>query len=599
MKSSTGMTVGRKLTLSFGALLGLLGVVVIASIYEIRVINANVAEIVDDRVVKVAMVTDIDQNLNLQARTLRNAILAGKTRPDEAKSSLERLQKSADETAALVDKLKARMNTPAGQAALDELTKARGAYGAVREKTVEKVRAGDYDAATALVFGDLRTAQGAYLKEIEDMLKLLSDQMAAAGDEAKASGQQAITIMLVVAALSTAVAIGLGVTITRGLTGQLGGEPDDVRRIAAAVAEGDLAVSVSVRPGDDGSVMAAMRAMRDRLATVVSQVRQSSDSIATGSAQIATGNADLSQRTEEQASNLQQTAASMEELTSSVKSNADTTTQASRLASSASDAAARGGEVVGEVVSTMQAIADSSKKISDIIGVIDGIAFQTNILALNAAVEAARAGEQGRGFAVVASEVRTLAQRSASAAKEIKSLISDSVEKVETGTRQVDAAGTSMQEIVRQVQSVNQLISEVNAATAEQTSGIGQVGDAVTQLDQVTQQNAALVEESAAAAESLRLQAARLAEVVSVFRLDAGQAAVQRTVAPASPAVQAKAVVQAARSSAKAPPAAKPAAPPTPAPKLAAKAPAAPVRDTVVASAAPGAAKAEGDWETF
>ena len=262
-----------------------------------------------------------------------------------------------------------------------------------------------------------------------------------------------------------------------------------------------------------------------------------SDSIATGSTQIAIGNADLSQRTEEQASNLQQTAASMEQLSGTVQASADTAQQASALARSASQAATKGGEVVGNVVGTMDEIIASSRKISDIIGVIDGIAFQTNILALNAAVEAARAGEQGRGFAVVASEVRNLAGRSAEAAKEIKALIDTSVQKVEVGEQQVKAAGTAMHDIVTQVQRVSQLIHEISSASAEQALGIGQVGDAVAQLDQVTQQNAALVEESAAAADSLRHQAAALSQAVSVFRLTGPQDLVSST--PAMSAWQA------------------------------------------------------------
>jgi methyl-accepting chemotaxis protein len=266
-----------------------------------------------------------------------------------------------------------------------------------------------------------------------------------------------------------------------------------------------------------------MHEMQQSLRRVVSQVRASSDSIATGSSQIATGNADLSQRTEEQASNLQQTAASMEQLTATVQTNADTARQATQLAGSAAAAAGQGGAVVAQVVQTMDGITASSRKIADIIGVIDGIAFQTNILALNAAVEAARAGEQGRGFAVVATEVRTLAQRSAAAAKEIKTLIGDSVEKVEAGSQQVHQAGRVMEDLVAQVGRVNDLIGEMCSATTEQTQGIGQIGHAVSQLDQVTQQNAALVEESAAAAESLNQQAARLVAAVSVFRLEAAR----------------------------------------------------------------------------
>jgi len=324
------------------------------------------------------------------------------------------------------------------------------------------------------------------------------------------------------ALLAVAVAVGMGVWVTRSILGQLGGEPDDAARVVGEIAAGNLAVQVNLRPGDRTSLLAGVGAMRDNLAGIVAKVRASSDSIATGSAEIATGNADLSQRTEVQASNLQQTAASMEQLSGTVKTSADTASQANQLAASASAAAVRGGEVVGTVVKTMQDIAASSKKIADIIGVIDGIAFQTNILALNAAVEAARAGEQGRGFAVVASEVRSLAGRSAEAAKEIKSLIGASVEKVEVGARQVNEAGQSMSAIVAEVHRVSQLISELSAASAEQSTGISQVGEAVTQLDQVTQQNAALVEESAAAADSLKQQAVTLADLVSVFKLAGG-----------------------------------------------------------------------------
>ena len=268
-----------------------------------------------------------------------------------------------------------------------------------------------------------------------------------------------------------------------------------------------------------GQLLAALKKMNESLVHIVGQVRTTSDSIATGSSQIAMGNADLSQRTEEQASNLQQTAASMEQMTASIKQNSDTAREAAQVASDATQAATDGGQVVQEVVRTMSEISEASRKIGDIIGTIDGIAFQTNILALNAAVEAARAGEQGRGFAVVASEVRTLAQRSAEAAKEIKSLIGASVERVEHGNRLVGEAGKSMAGIVTEVQRVNDLISAISAASIEQSTGIGQVGGAVAQLDHVTQQNAALVEESAAAAESLKSQAANLAQTVAVFRI--------------------------------------------------------------------------------
>jgi methyl-accepting chemotaxis protein len=327
--------------------------------------------------------------------------------------------------------------------------------------------------------------------------------------------------------LISALAMALGLAgaaaacwlLVRGINAQLGAEPAEVLAITSAIARNDLTTPIAVRRGAGHSVMAGMASMQQALVQVVGQVRSSSESIATSSAQIASGNQDLSQRTEQQSSNLQQTAAAMEQLTTTVKQNSDTARQANQLATSASAAAVAGGEVVGQVVATMEEIATSSRKIADIIGVIDGIAFQTNILALNAAVEAARAGEQGRGFAVVAAEVRSLAQRSAGAAKEIKNLISASVDKVEVGTQLVDNAGKSMDNIVAQVKRVTDLIAEISAASTEQTQGIGQVGDAVAQLDQTTQQNAALVEQSAAAAESMRQQAATLAQAMAGFKL--------------------------------------------------------------------------------
>jgi methyl-accepting chemotaxis protein len=352
--------------------------------------------------------------------------------------------------------------------------------------------------------------------------------------------------------------------------------------VAETVAAGDLTSTiVSASSDETGQLLLALKRMQESLVGIVGQVRNSSDSIATGSSQIAAGNADLSQRTEEQASNLQQTAASMEELTATVKQNADTARAATQLANSASVAAADGGRVVSQVVDTMEEITQSSRKIVDIIGVIDGIAFQTNILALNAAVEAARAGEQGRGFAVVAAEVRSLAQRSAQAAKEIKMLIGTSVEKVESGSRLVDAAGKSMANIVGQVTRVNDLIGEISAASMEQSTGIGQVGDAVSQLDQVTQQNAALVEESAAAAESLKVQAARLAQIVAVFRLD------DAAHSPAAPATR--------------PAPARPASAPVrrPAPPKRSAFENAPARPAKTENVPAETATAAGEWESF
>ncbi len=329
----------------------------------------------------------------------------------------------------------------------------------------------------------------------------------------------ALNFMTAAAVACLAAALALGFWLVRDILRQLGGEPADVASLANAIADADLSRSIRVKSGDTTSVAAAMARMQAALTRTVGVVRGSSESVAAASAQIAQGNQDLSQRTEEQASALEQTAASMEQLNATVKQNADNAKQANQLALSASTVAVKGGEVVGQVVDTMKGINDSSKKIADIIGVIDGIAFQTNILALNAAVEAARAGEQGRGFAVVASEVRNLAQRSADAAKEIKGLISASVERVAEGTTLVDHAGTTMTEIVNSIQRVTDIMGEISAASIEQSAGVGQVGEAVGQMDQTTQQNAALVEEGAAAAESLRQQAQQLVQAVAVFKL--------------------------------------------------------------------------------
>ena len=325
------------------------------------------------------------------------------------------------------------------------------------------------------------------------------------------------------AALLMGMVLAFAITITRHLVGQLGGDPRTAVAVVQAVAAGDLTTRIDIAPEDAGSLMARLQAMQTGLAQAVTSVRRGAESVATASAEIAQGNQDLSARTEQQASALEQTTASMEELGATVKQNADNARQANQPALGASAVAAKGGEVFGQVVGTMKGINDSSKKIADIISVIDSIAFQTNILALNAAVEAARAGEQGRGFAVVAAEVRGLAQRSADAAKEIKSLITESVARVEQGSQLVDDAGAAMNEMVTAIRRVTDIMGEISSASIEQSAGVEQVAQAINQMDQTTQQNAALVEESAAAAESLRAQANELVRAVAVFRVDAGE----------------------------------------------------------------------------
>jgi methyl-accepting chemotaxis protein len=344
-------------------------------------------------------------------------------------------------------------------------------------------------------------------------------------DDVDAAFKRSVVTSVILLGVIGLVLTAVVLAVVRNIERAVGGEPEAAAEAARRIAAGDLSVDVAIRAGDERSLMFAMKRMRDALAGIVGQVRAGTDTIATASCQIAAGNQDLSSRTEEQASSLEETASSMEELTSTVKQSADNARQANALAQSASQVAGRGGEVVTQVVDTMASINESSKKIVDIIGVIDGIAFQTNILALNAAVEAARAGEQGRGFAVVATEVRNLAQRSAAAAKEIKALISDSVAKVDDGARLVDQAGATMKDIVESVERVTTIIGEIMVATQEQTVGIEQINQAISQMDQVTQQNASLVEEAAAASETMQHQAAQLAQVVSVFRVEDASAA--------------------------------------------------------------------------
>lgn len=352
-----------------------------------------------------------------------------------------------------------------------------------------------------------------------DLVKRKNDEVATTKAQVIALTEQMFAWSLVLAVAAVILGIVIALYMTRSIMKQLGAEPVYTVEVTRRIAEGDLAVAIEGAARRPGSLVQAISAMQESLASVVTHVRAGAESIASASRQIAAGNTDLSARTEEQASSLQETAASMEQLTSTVKLNSDNAHQANQLAMAASHVAERGGDVVKQVVDMMDAIDQSSKQIGDIIGVIDSIAFQTNILALNAAVEAARAGEQGRGFAVVASEVRSLAQRSATAAKEIKTLISGSVQQVEAGARLAGTAGDTMRDIVNSVKQVADIVGEISMASKEQTAGIEQVNLAIGQMDEVTQQNAALVEEASAASAALQDQAAELARIVATFRL--------------------------------------------------------------------------------
>jgi len=476
-------------------------------------------------------------------------------------------------------------SSDADKAALAQIDAARAKLLEVLKKLPGVKEAIDIDARRNFAVNEFLPISQTYLEALRNYVKVQEQQREAGLEEARAARQTATRLGLLMAVLVIAVAVVMAAWLVRSITRPL----ERAVRAAQAISDGDLTQSIhDPRRDEFGQLLQALGGMTTRLRDLVGQVRSGVDSVSAASGEIATGNQDLSARTEQTASNLEETAASMEELTGTVAQSAETARQANQLAATAAEAASRGGDVMGQVVRSMQEIDQSSRKIADIIGVIDGIAFQTNILALNAAVEAARAGEQGRGFAVVASEVRSLAQRSANAAKEIKALIGASVATVQTGSAQVNQAGEAMGEIVSGVRRVSDLIGEITSAANEQHDGINQVNVAVANLDQMTQQNAALVEESAAAAASLRDQAQRLAQVVSVFNVGGGAAP-----APVRAAAPAPAAVALAKPAAAAP---RVRAATAPAARLAPPAP--PAKATVKPAARP-VAPAGDDWESF
>ena len=569
--------VGTRLTVGFIMMSGLLLVISAVSFVRLGDTQTEIDLILKDRYPKVEMVNSIVENVADIGRLSRNLMIAGAT--GDTKADAATIAETKRVSLETLGKLEQVIISGNGKNLLLELEASKENYFKLLAEYMELIPQFRFEEANELLQTKLKLAENDYLTRLRALSHYQERLMDEAGEHVESTVTSAKAAIVVISAIATLLGIFINIFTTRSIVVPV----RQAVKVAQTVAAGDLTSNIEVKSKDEmGQLLESLKEMNDGLAKIVSQVRTGTQTIATASGEIAAGNQDLSSRTEEQASSLEETASSMEELTSTVKQNADNAKQANQLALAASDVAAKGGEVVAQVVHTMGSINESSKKIVDIIGVIDGIAFQTNILALNAAVEAARAGEQGRGFAVVATEVRSLAQRSAAAAKEIKTLIGDSVDKVENGSKLVNQAGTTMDEVVTSVRRVTDIMGEIMAATDEQSAGIQQVNTAITQMDQVTQQNAALVEEAAAAAESLQDQAATLANVVGTFKLDAEAAAKGATtviVAASTPAVARRTVATSV------------------APRQEAPAPVAAPRPAGSPRKAP--AGEEGDWEEF
>jgi len=533
----SNIKIGKRLGLGFALILAMTVLIAIAGVWRLNEVAASTRAMMAAPLTKERLITDW-YSLNY-ASIRRTAAIVKSTDPALGPYFKEDAAASVKKAAELLKGIEPLIAGDAEQVLFEKILAQRKLYSASRDGAVKAKAAGHEEEAARLLEQGFTPAAKLYQELLQELVVMQRISIDATAKAIDATATRSTTIITALTAGAVLLGALLSWLLTSGITRPIRAAVE----LAETVAGGDLTRSIKTDSRDEtGALLRALSHMNDSLVKIVSQVRSGTDTIATGSAEISAGNLDLSSRTEQQASALEETAASMEELTTTVRQNADNARQANQLSIAASEVAAQGGAVVGQVITTMGSINESSRKIVDIIGVIDGIAFQTNILALNAAVEAARAGEQGRGFAVVASEVRNLAQRSAAAAKEIKVLIGDSVDKVDVGAKLVDQAGATMEQVVSSIRRVTDIMAEITHASAEQTGGIEQVNQAIGQMDQVTQQNAALVEEAAAAAASMQDQAATLAQVVSVFKLDAAAQAApgapRRTAARQVPALR-------------------------------------------------------------
>jgi methyl-accepting chemotaxis protein len=511
----TDLKIGLRLGLAFALVIVLMIGMATVGIQNLNSINEKMDQIVSDRYTQIALINQIKNNGYRGNATASNILLA--TTPESAKKYMDEYVVIRNANAQAYAKLEKLLHTATSKALYEEQFKARSAYGVSVRKFFDLISTNNRDEARNIYQGDMATLQVEYYVRVDKMVDYLAQQMTTDVASAASEADNAKLQMVVLSAVAALLAMITGFFITKTITGPI----NRAVVLAEAVADGNLTQRLDVSSNDEiGRLLRALQTMTENLHGIVARVLGGTNTIDSASKEVAQGNMDLSSRTEQQASSLEETASAMEQLTSAVKQNAENAHEANQLARSASDIAVQGGDAVEKVVSTMTSIDTSSKKIVEIISVIDGIAFQTNILALNAAVEAARAGEHGRGFAVVASEVRSLAQRSAVAAKEIKVLIDDSVTQVGAGSKMVVEAGQTINEVVNSIKHVTDIVAEISSSSKEQSDGIEQINQAITQMDQVTQENAALVEQSAAAAQAMQQQAGRLTELMGTFTLD-------------------------------------------------------------------------------